>query len=424
VTVARAGAAPRALELRIDSIAAGGDGVGRADRLVVFVPRSAPGDVGVVRATVRGRFARGKWESLRTPSPDRVEPPCRHYTADRCGGCQLQHLAYGAQLEAKAGIVHDALTRIGRRPVDSPEVRASPAQWRYREKLTLSLRRRGGRWLAGLHPYDDASAVFRLRDCPITDERVLPAWREVLAAARLLPPPPVSELRGAVRLGDEGGATFVLEGGASWEGAERFFAAVPSLDALWWRPGSPHGAGRGRRRLVAERRRGAPGAAFAQVNRGVAAALRHYAVERVLARRPASVIDAYAGTGATAGALAAAGVRVTAIELDADAARWAATSLPPPSRVLVAAVEDVLASALPADVVLANPPRAGLHASVSDALQRAAPAPRAVVYVSCNPATLARDLARLERYRLESVVAFDMFPQTAHVETVCELVPA
>jgi 23S rRNA (uracil1939-C5)-methyltransferase len=110
--------------------------------------------------------------------------------------------------------------------------------------------------------------------------------------------------------------------------------------------------------------------------------------------------------------------------VDADATNRCATLLPEGSRALAGRVEDRLAAALPADVVLLNPPRTGLHERVTDTLQSVSPAPRAVIYVSCDPATLARDLARLPRYRIASLRAFDMFPQTAHVETVCELVPA
>ena len=90
---------------------------------------------------------------------------------------------------------------------------------------------------------------------------------------------------------------------------------------------------------------------------------------------------------------------------------------------ITARVEDVLGDHLPADVVLVNPPRTGLHERVSDLLEKHPSPPRAIVYVSCDPATLARDLARMPRYRIASIRAFDMFPQTAHVETVCELVP-
>ena len=90
---------------------------------------------------------------------------------------------------------------------------------------------------------------------------------------------------------------------------------------------------------------------------------------------------------------------------------------------LRARVEEVLPKALPADAVILNPPRAGTDVRVTEILNETSEKPKVIVYVSCNPATLARDISRLPGYRVESVVPFDMFPQTAHVETVCELVP-
>jgi 23S rRNA (uracil1939-C5)-methyltransferase len=405
----------RSADVTVESIAAGGDGVARADGLVIFVPRTAPGDGATVRYTQRGRFARGQLVALRTPSPTRAAPACPHHTRDDCGGCQLQHMHYDAQLEAKAHIVRDALQRIGRREVPLPDVRPSPAVWRYRRKLTLAMRRRRGRWIAGLHPYDQPAAVFALDDCPITEERVVAVWREVLAAGADLPDS--EELRGAVRLDGEG-ATFVLQGGRAWERSADFFARVPSLESLWWE------AERGQRVLLHERRREqAPGASFAQVNAGAAGLLHAHVLERAMAHTPSTVVDAYAGLGDTAVALAERGVRVTAIELDPDATSWSAGRLPTGSRAVAARVEDALPDALPADVVILNPPRVGVHERVADVLARSSEPPRAVVYVSCNPATLARDLSRMPRYRITSLVAFDMFPQTAHVETVCELVP-
>jgi 23S rRNA (uracil1939-C5)-methyltransferase len=115
-------------------------------------------------------------------------------------------------------------------------------------------------------------------------------------------------------------------------------------------------------------------------------------------------------------------VTVTAIEVDHEAAEWAAQRLTPPSRSVAQRVEQAIASALPADVVVLNPPRAGVDVSVTRALDACTPPPRAIVYVSCDPATLARDVARLSRYSVADVQPYDMFPQTAHVETVCELV--
>src|SRR5471032_1959537 len=112
------------VDLTIDRIAAGGDGIGRADAVVVFVPRSAPGDRARVTLDIRKRFARGEIEQLLIPSPQRVEPPCAHYRDDRCGGCQLQHIGYDAQLSAKREIIRDALSRIGKRAVELPEIQS------------------------------------------------------------------------------------------------------------------------------------------------------------------------------------------------------------------------------------------------------------------------------------------------------------
>jgi 23S rRNA (uracil1939-C5)-methyltransferase len=442
----------RTVDLTIDSIAAGGDGVGRSEGLVVFVPRSAPGDRGRADIAVAGRFARGVWHSITTPGPDRIEAPCHHYVADRCGGCQLQHLRYDAQIAAKSRIIGDSIERIARRSAPVAHVERSPGEWRYRRKLTLALRRTAeGGWIMGLHPYDAPGQVFDLSDCPITDERVLDVWAEIRLAARLLPR--ARTLRAAVRLlGDDAtsGASLVIEGGTEWDEHERFFDAVPALATLWWHP-----EGKPRRRLHARgpagdqsiARPSAPpnrgteapigdasradenlpsaidaSASFVQVNAEMARLLHAHVIGRALAHAPATVIDGYAGSGDTAAVLASRGATVVAIEVDPDSAALADARLTEPSRAIAGRVEDILPRLLPADVVLLNPPRAGVHETVMTLLSAAPPA-RAIIYVSCNPATLARDLGRLAGYRIASLLAFDMFPQTAHVETVCELVP-
>ena len=400
------------IQLRVHAIAAGGDGVGRSEGLVVFVPRTAPGDLALVRIDSVKRFARGTLESVLEPSSDRVAPACGHYVVDRCGGCQLQHLSYDAQLEAKRVVVRDSLQRIARAPVALPAIRPSEKQWRYRNKLTLAMRHGVAGWTMGLHPYDDPAAVFHLADCPITDERVVAAWREIMAAATLLPE--TAELRGTVRkAGDE--IVVLIRGGHDWARAEAFFAELASASALWWTPDG------GRATLLFERRPAPAGTAFAQVNESMGAALHRHVVDRVAAYTPRTVVDGYAGTGETAAALAALGMRVTAIEVDREAANLCASRLPKGSRSIVGRVENLITNALPADLVILNPPRVGLHERVTRALEAQHERVRALVYVSCDPATLARDIARLPSYRLVSVETFDMFPQTAHVETVCEL---
>ncbi|HEY4302969.1 MAG TPA: TRAM domain-containing protein [Gemmatimonadaceae bacterium] len=402
-------------EVTIERIAAGGDGIARQDGVVIFVPRSAPGDRARVRFDVKKRFARGTIETLIEPSADRITPPCPHYVKDRCGGCQLQHLSYDAQVEAKRGIIRDSLVRIGKRDVELPEVLSSEPQWRYRRKLTLAMRQDRQRgWVIGLRPYDNPDKIFQLDDCPITDERVIAIWHQVMAAHELFPPE--AELRAYVQL-TENGAAVVMEGGNTWPTRRAFFEAIPLATSLWWKA-----ANRGRT-LVAERTSAAGDASFMQVNVEMGRALHAYVLERARAHHPASVIDAYAGSGATAIPLARDGARVTAIETDRDAVARCAGELPAGSRAIVARVEDAIADALPADIVLINPPRTGIHESVAAVLETSAQPPRAVIYVSCDPGTLARDLARMPRYRIASLKAFDMFPQTAHVETVCELIP-
>jgi 23S rRNA (uracil1939-C5)-methyltransferase len=405
------------VSVQIESIAAGGDGVGRTNGLVVFVPRTAPGDVVTAQISGKGHFARGALRRIVTPSAVRIEPPCPHYTKDKCGGCQLQHMTYDSQLAAKQLIDRDSLQRIGKRNAGAPAIERSPKEWRYRTKLTLAMRRRGVRWVAGLHPYDDPVRVFPLADCPITDRRVVAAWHEVMQADAYFPDG--KELRGSVRI-TSGGPTFVMMGGQSWGAREQFTAAVPSISAVWWEPAEE----KPRRLLYDKRSDRAPSASFAQVNAEMAEILREYVLKLARSYKPESAVDAYSGAGHTAVALAGEGIGVTAIELDADASEWSASRLTGSSRAIRGRVEDELPAVLPADLVILNPPRAGVDARVTATLEAEAARLRGVIYISCNPATLARDLARLPAFRIESLHAFDMFPQTAHVETVCELRPA
>jgi 23S rRNA (uracil1939-C5)-methyltransferase len=399
--------------VRVDSIAAGGDGIGRLDGLAVFIPRSAPGDLVDAAIRPQGRLARGRLLRVVEPSADRVAPACRHYDGDRCGGCQLQHLSADAQLRAKQRIVGDAFARIARRDVDVPPVVPSPANWEYRSRLTLAMRWRNGAWVMGLHTHDDVDRVFDLYECPITDPQVVDGWRAIRGASGFLPRN--GELRGTLRrIADE--IIFVLEGGPQWPSAGDFAAALPSVHVIRWKPDF------GETRIIVDRRTSqVPDLSFDQVNQPVAALARAEIVERVLAVRPKVVVDAYSGLGATSRALAGHGVNVTSIELDASAVRYASSHLPAGSRTLAGRVEDHLPQCLPADVVILNPPRAGVDARVTEALVRHPPG--VILYMSCNPATLARDIGRLPGFRVNSIRAYDMFPQTAHVEVVCELVP-
>ncbi|HWP03272.1 MAG TPA: hypothetical protein VNL96_07440, partial [Gemmatimonadaceae bacterium] len=195
---------------------------------------------------------------------------------------------------------------------------------------------------------------------------------------------------------------------------ERFRSACPSLvKVVWGLPRSAPGT-------AGTASQAAESIVFEQVNAAVAKLLRELLVEWVLQAGPRTIVDAYCGTGETAVALSQRGIQVIGIERQPEAAALAAARLPR-GRVITAPVEDALVSVLPADVVIANPPRSGLSRQVTEILGNANAASR-ILYVSCDPATLARDLSRLPSYRVERLVCFDMFPQTAHLETVCELV--
>ncbi len=402
-------------QVTVESIAAGGDGVARAEGMAVFIPRTAPGDVADVRIAPHGRFGRGEVVRLVREGAARVAPRCHHYLRDRCGGCQLQHLDYPAQLEVKRRIVRDALVRIARRPVELPGIVASPLQWEYRSRLALTMRYDGAAWMIGLHQYDNPAAIFLLHECPITDPAVVGAWRDVRAASGLLPQ--AGSLRGTIRrTGDA--LSLLLDGGRRWDNARDFAAACPSLQFIRWTPD------RAPPRVVVDRRVDRlPAAAFEQVNRRLADLLREAIVQRVTSAHPATAVDAYAGNGATSTMLAERGVAVTAVERDAEAAAFARAHAGPGMSVREASVEDVLGELLPTDVVILNPPRTGVDSRVTRLLEQG-PRPATLIYVSCDPATLARDVARLPAYRVTFVEAWDMFPQTAHVETLVELRPS
>jgi 23S rRNA (uracil1939-C5)-methyltransferase len=417
-----------AAEVEISSIAAGGEGVGRlGDGRVVFVHRTAPGDrARVALAEERARWARGRLLEVLDPSPLRRAAPCAHY--GECGGCTLEHLRYEAQLEAKGRIVADALRRIGGAEVEAPVVVPSPGEFRYRNRVSFALRRlRGAGVVAGFHALGDPGRIVDLDgSCLLPEAAVARAWDQLRAgwgegADRL---PAGERLRLTLRATESGEVSLLVEGGSTPGEPQALLEAVPALASVWHRPGPEPAA------LVA----GAPGlpetwgeetvalsgAAFLQVNRAAARLLEEHVVGLAGEVAGARVVDAYCGVGFHARRLARAGAEVVGIELDPDAVAAARALARPGTRFEHGAVEAVLPSLLPADLVILNPPRAGVAPTVVD--QLLAEPPARIVYVSCDPATLARDLRRLaERYDLGEVRAFDLFPQTAHVETVAAL---
>jgi len=403
----------------IRSIAAGGDGVGTLeDGRAVFVPRTAPGDVVECRITEsRRRWARAVPLSLVEPGPGRVEAECPHYEADWCGGCRLQHLSYEAQLAAKARIVGDALRRIGGIETDDPPIAPSPSQWRYRARVTLHAER--GR--IGYHRVGEASGIFDLTDCRIASEPLMGLWRAVSRARRLLPPD-LTAL--GLREDGEGGLHVVVESPAAraWDAIALAQAVGNPAVRYWWRPEG------GAVRVLAGPPSAFPVLAFEQVQPGLGGDIRAQAVAETGAASGSVAWDLYAGVGETARALAARGADVWAVEADRAAVAWGRDRARGWHRGVAVrweaeAAERAVARLPDPDVAVVNPPRTGLGAEVAEALLRRAQRARPfrVVYVSCDPATLARDLRRLPGFGLRSVRAFDLFPQTAHVETLSVL---
>lgn len=399
----------------IERIGAGGDGVARLpDGMVVFVPRTAPGDEVEVEVVERkARYARGRLLQVLRPGEARVEPECPHYTADRCGGCQLQHVAPAVQLDIKRTIVGDALRRIGRRDLPAPAIVPAPSSWRYRTKITLAVG--GGR--IGLHPYDAPLTVFALDDCRITREPLMHLW-ETTRRHQVLLPEGLDQL--ILREDREGGLHLMAGGGGEPWDARRLASAV-GLDRVsyWWRPtgGAP--------RVVAGAGAGVPALAFEQVNPGLARRIREDAMERLGEVEGKVAWDLYGGVGDTAQLLAERGARVYSVDADSSAVEWARGRAGRHERVTFVAgmVEESLHRLPVPDLVVVNPPRAGLSARVSTALEtwcKARPGAR-LCYVSCDPATLARDLNRLPSFRVTHAQAYDLFPQTSHVEVLVAL---
>lgn len=415
--MARSAELSLAAPVRIERIAAGGDGVGRlADGRTVFVPRTAPGDlIEPAAIELHKRFARASIGQLLKPGPDRIDPRCPHYVRDRCGGCQLQHLSSEAQRSARQRIAGDALRRLAKLEVDDPPIEQAPDDWHYRTRITLH---RDGRRI-GLRPLDQPDRAFDLEHCFITSAPLMELWK-VLSAHRGKLPEGFERL--VMRLDRDGQRHVIVEAeaGAGWSDAPQLadaLAAAGEEASLWLRTGAAPVHMAGPKSATAA-------AAFEQVHPAVAWMARAFALDRLSAGEGDEVWELYAGLGDTSRALARSGARVTSVESDADAVAWAASHADEGRAIArrTGRAEHEVGSLPDPDLVITNPPRTGMASEVVDEIARRSP--RRVAYISCDPATLARDIARLgPTWKLTAWRAFDQFPQTGHVESVAILEP-
>lgn len=390
------------------------------DGRTVFVPRTAPGDLVELRDIERrARFARARVARVEEPGECRATPRCGHYERDACGGCQLQHLDGATQRAARRGFVADALVRIGKLTVEVPEVVPAPQDWGYRTRITLAVA--PGRRHLGFHPLERPDRVFPLERCEIARAELHPLLEALATELRQLPPDATHVV---LRLARDGGLHLVVRarGDQAWSGGPVLRARLAGRGVqatIWWQPE------RGALRVVAGDRSAAAATAFEQVHPVVGDTIRARAVEALAPGAGDLAWDLYAGIGETSAMLAAAGATVESVELDPHAVAAAEARGPgaPAVRRHTGRVEERLPSLPPAGLVISNPPRAGMAPEATAAL--AARPARRLVYVSCDPATLARDLALLAGaagpYRVRWVQPFDLFPQTAHVESVALL---
>jgi 23S rRNA (uracil1939-C5)-methyltransferase len=400
--------------VRILRLAAGGDGVGRLeDGRTVFVPRTAPGDlVEITQLRAHRRYARARLSRVLEPSADRVEPRCPHYVHDECGGCQLQHLNPVAQREARRGFVGDALRRIAKLDVPDPEIVPAGQEFEYRTKITLAVDE-GGRRI-GLHPLDRPDRVFDLVRCHITASELMSLWAEVRALRGFLP---VGLRQIVLRLDRRGGLHLLLatETRERWDGADALHGELAARGkdvTIWVQPEGDDAL------AVAGQAGPFPATVFEQVHPAMGDKVRAFALTALGQVGGHHVWDLYSGIGETTSALVFAGASVESVESDRRAVAEAEARGPAAER-HVGRVERLLGRLRAPSLVITNPPRTGMDERVVGELERRSP--KRIVYISCDPATLARDLTRMPSFRLVTVVAFDLFPQTAHVETVAVL---
>ncbi len=373
---------PPVRHLVIDRLAYGGEGVGRVDGKVIFVSGAVPGDEVSVRRTVdHGRFERAEIIDVARSSPDRIDPACTVF--GQCGGCQWQHLKYEAQLRWKREILLDSLSRIAK--LSAPDVLpmiAAPDPWHYRRRVRVKIDRKGRLGFYASKSHD----VIPFDVCLIADPRVNQCLSEMKQDPQLLKQEKEFEV--------------------SWDGSRMEMTDVSDP-------------------------------AFSQVNPSQNARLVEVVLQMAFGNadpvftRKKTVLELFAGSGNFTFPLAERAGRVIAVEASSASVKEGLRVTQERQIERVTWVEGtaewglkkIMRQKTQVDLLVLDPPRKGAR-EILDYIPLIKP--RGIVYVSCDPTTLARDLKELVRrhYRLEKVQPIDMFPQTYHIEAVAALSPA
>jgi 23S rRNA (uracil1939-C5)-methyltransferase len=306
--------------------------------------------------------------------------------------------------------VGDAVRRIGGRLVPDPPITVSPTLWRYRTKVTLAV---AGACI-GLRRRDQPAEVFDLADCLIVRQPIMALWA-ILSKSRARLPDGLKSL--ILREDRDAGLHVIAVGGETcWDAGPLAQDIGDTSISYWWQPGG------GAARVVVGRRTGFPVTAFEQVNRQLAHAIRVAAVEALGDVRGRVVWDLYGGVGDTAELLADRGACAWTVDSHRSAVEWGRQHGTARVTRIDGLVEEEMARLPEPSAVVLNPPRTGVGSQVTEWLNRwAVGSGERVAYVSCDPATLARDIARMPRLAVTALTAYDLFPQTAHVETLAVL---
>jgi len=338
----------------------------------------------------------------------------------------MLHLAPDLQLDALRQGVADVLRRIGRVEVPVREVAAADRRLGTRNRVTFTLRRTAGGVVAGYHAAR-GSGLVDVRECPLAEPAVADAWSALRTAwgdgAEALPAG--GALRLTLRAAVDGRVALLVSGGRDPVGdAAAIMKGVPGLSCYWWVSSSGKRLHLGGDETLLDRWHGLEIAleprAFVQVNREIAGRIERHLDEEIGPTEGLTLLDLYAGVGLRAIRWAMQGAEVIAVDAQRDAIRTgrrAAAAAKVRPTLVSSTVEDALPTLRDADVIVVNPPRAGLSAQAAAGIATLRAA--RLVYVSCDPATLARDVTRLASgWKPRFAQPFDAFPQTGHVETV------
>lgn len=372
------------LILKIDSIAFGGHGVGRADGFVVFVPFTAPEDTVEIEIVERKKkFARGRLLKILEPSYQRTEPLCRYY--GRCGGCSYQHIDYEYQLKIKQKQVEEAFSKIGglsRPPVS--DVIPSPRPYAYRGKATFHAAKMAGSFKLGFMDVSGGQIVD-IERCEIMDETINDQLRRI-------------RIKENVSF-DSHDLTF-------WSGPDA--AAEVIVRSVF-----------GREFLV-------PRSGFFQANLHLTDRMVDEVRYLVGKEQRGTIIDACCGSGLFSILLAPYAHRMVGVEINEKSVKYARNNAEAQgvknAEFIQGDIEDILKDMArkkdAVDLIILDPPRTGLTPETLAAISGLQS--QNIIYISCNPATQARDVKILNKggYALLSLQPLDMFAQTEHIETI------